>query len=132
MQVSNNSDNYLHIIRFFYQSTVNGIKVAVISGLQRRFRHIVPHQLYINCRNHKLALCVKHLIKSFPVVQVVDELLIGLWKMFHYSPKKFATLQEVQTSYGLTHLKLIKACSTRWLSHGKACIRLVERFVQVI
>lgn len=100
-------------------------------GLQRRFRHLVPHQIYINCRNHKLALCVKHLINKYPVIVKVDNVLIGVWKMFHYSQKKFALFKQVQESYGMKKLTLIRAAATRWLSHGRACIRLVDRYVQV-
>ena len=35
------------------------------SGLQRRFRHEVPHTKYINCRDHKLALVFVHLLPNF-------------------------------------------------------------------
>ena len=101
------------------------------TGLQRRFRHVVPHQIYINCRNHKLALCIKHLIKSFPVIDIIDGVLLGIWKLFHYSPKKYALFMTVQETYGLKHLPVIRAATTRWLSHGKACVRIIERFVQV-
>ncbi|WAR08290.1 ZMYM1-like protein [Mya arenaria] len=58
-------------------------------GLQRRFRHVVPHQIYINCRNHKLALCVIHLIKEYPAIEDVDNLLLSIWKLFHYSPRTY-------------------------------------------
>ena len=36
-----------------------------ISGLQRRFRHLVPHVKYINCRNHRLALVFVHLLPRY-------------------------------------------------------------------
>ena len=38
---------------------------AEISGLQRRIRHISPHNMYVNCRCHRLALCFKHLTDQF-------------------------------------------------------------------
>ena len=41
-------------------------------SLQKRFRHKVPHQIYITCRNHKLAMCVKHLISTYPVIDNID------------------------------------------------------------
>ncbi|XP_052264230.1 uncharacterized protein LOC127867223 [Dreissena polymorpha] len=93
-------------------------------GLQRQFRHIVSHQLYVNCRHHKQAITIKHLINDNPIVDQVDSLLLSVWKMFHYSPKKFATLQEIQATYGLPKLRRIHASATRWLSHGRACIGL--------
>lgn len=49
--------------------------------LQRRIRHESPFALYVNCRNHRLALCLVHLIKKYPVLQEIDSLLISLWKL---------------------------------------------------
>ena len=71
------------------------------TGLQRRFRHHMPFQLYINCRNHKLALCVKHMMGHFPVLQNIDSLLLSVWKLFHYSPQKYQIFMDVQEAYGL-------------------------------
>lgn len=47
------------------------------SGLQRRFRHKVPHAKYVNCRNHKLSLVFVHLLPKFKVLQDVDSLLLS-------------------------------------------------------
>ena len=35
-------------------------------GLQRLLKHSSPHAEYINCRNHRLALCFVLLLKEFP------------------------------------------------------------------
>ena len=61
------------------------------TGLQRRIRHYSPHNIYINCRNHRLALCLPHLMKKPEFAEMLldyDAVLFGTWKMFHYSPKK--------------------------------------------
>ena len=34
------------------------------NGLQRRIRNFSPFNIYINCRNHRLALCLPHLMKN--------------------------------------------------------------------
>lgn len=47
-------------------------------GLQRTFQHHMPYQIYINCRNHKLTLCVKHMMGAFPVLQDIDNLLLAV------------------------------------------------------
>ena len=109
-------------------NTMSGVN----KGVQRRFRHVVPHQIYINCRNHKLALCVKHLIKDFPILQDLDNLLIDIWKLFENSPQIFSVFEEVQQVYNMTKLTFIRAATTHWLSHGKACDRLLKRYVQVL
>ena len=93
--------------------------------------HHMPYQIYINCRNHKLALCIKHLIGAFPVPEYVESLMLTFSKMYHHRPKKHAILKEVQAAYGLKNLKMIRAAATGWLSHERACQRLMNRFVQV-
>lgn len=83
-------------------------------GLQRLFRHHVPCQLYVHCRNHRLALCIKHLIKDYPALAELDEVLIAVWKLFHYSPQRFGILEKVQETYNLPKLTFIKAVTTRY------------------
>lgn len=103
-----------------------------VSGLQRRMRHLSPMCLYINCRNHRLALCLKHLMKQYPLLVEADSLLLAIWKMFHYSPRKFEVFRNIQALYGENQMTLIRAATTRWLSHGKASIRLIEKYQPVL
>lgn len=49
---------------------------------------------------------------EFAVLQEVDSVLLGLWKVFEYSPNKFSVFKEVQTTYGNKSLKLIRAATT--------------------
>ncbi|XP_052245734.1 uncharacterized protein LOC127854716 [Dreissena polymorpha] len=99
-----------------------------VSGLQRRIRHLSPICLYMNCRNHRLALCLKHLMKNYPVLVDADALLLAIWKLFHYSPQRFQVLKAIQEAYGDEKLTLIRAATTRWLSHGNACVRFIDRY----
>lgn len=96
-------------------------------GLQRRIRHESPFALYVNCRNHRLALCLVHLIKKYPVLQEIDSLLISLWKLFEFSPQKMAVFKNIQSVYGKEPLTFLRAATTRWLSHLHACSRFVSR-----
>ena len=98
------------------------------SGLQRRFRHEVPHSKYVNCRNHKLALVFVHLLPNFKPLQNVDSVLLSSWKMMKYSTVKNAVFGEAQETFGKKRRKLLKAAATRWLSHDKASKRLVSRY----
>ena len=79
--------------------------------------------IYMNCRNHRLALVLVHMMKCFPFIANVDSVLEGLWKLFHYSPQKNEVLKEA---------KIVEVSTTRWLTHGEGCIRLLERFSQVL
>ena len=85
------------------------------AGVQRRLRNISPTAIYMNCRCHKLALCLVHLLKDakFRVLVEVDSILLGLWKLFHFSPRKFGIFSHVQEAYGKAPLHLIKAATTR-------------------
>ena len=45
---------------------------------------------------------------------------MSVWKMFHYSPKKFSALKEMQAFINLPQLKMIKPSDTRWLAHDRS------------
>ena len=77
-------------------------------------------------------MCFKHLITQFPWLQTVDALLLGLWKAFHYSSLNRHIFTTLQQTYGLKALQLVKAAATRWLSHGAACRRCRERYVELV
>ena len=61
-----------------------------------------------------------------------NSLLLGLWKLFRYSPKRGSVFEKVQIAYQKKSLKILKACTTRWLSHGTACKRVLERFEELL
>ena len=101
-------------------------------GLQRRIRHLAPYIIYLNCSNHCLALCLVHLIKKYDILLSLDKLLVSVWKHFKYSSLMQALLEEVQKSMGQKPLKILKACTTRWLTHGETCNCIVSRFESLI
>ena len=49
-----------------------------------------------------------------------------------HSNVKSAIFEEVQDAYGLKSLKLVKAVVTRWLSHGKAVERVLDRYETLV
>ena len=59
---------------------------------------------------------------------MIDSLLLGLWKAFHFSTKNRYILNEIQIVYGVKTLNVIKATVICWLSHGAACKRTQERY----
>lgn len=79
-----------------------------------------------------MALCLVHLLKEYPLLQEVDSTLLGLWKLFEYSPKKLCVFKRVQEVYGQKPLVLIRAATTRWLTHLHACLRVCERFGSIV
>ena len=101
-------------------------------GLQHLICHIAPHSQYLNCRNHRLALCLVHLIARYRKLLELDGVLFSLWKMLRYSPIKQAIFEQAQEGSNLKPLKVLKACTTRWLTHGESCIRIISRFHPLI
>ena len=63
-------------------------------GLQRRIRYVLPFAVYMNCRNHRLALCLVHLLKSYSELESLDKLLLSLWKLFEYNSVKQAVFRK--------------------------------------
>ncbi|XP_053392551.1 uncharacterized protein LOC123566599 [Mercenaria mercenaria] len=109
-------------------NTMSGVQ----KGVQRRVQHVSPFSVYINCRNHRLALCLAHLIKRFPLLQDVDTTLLSLWKLFEFSPQKLAVFKHIQAVYGKDPLTITRAAATRWLSHLQASARFISRYVCIL
>ena len=57
-------------------------------ALQLLIRHASLYAQYLNFKNHRLALCLVHLIPKYQKLTELDGLLISLWKTFKYSSKK--------------------------------------------
>ena len=49
-----------------------------------------------------------------------------------YSTIKKEVYNDMQRVYALTPLKVIKACTTGWLTHDKACWRIILRFEPLV
>ena len=101
------------------------------TGLERRIRFYSLFNIYINFRNHRLAFCLPHLMKNVYFVELLmdyDSLLLGIWKMFHFSSKTGAVLEHVQSIHGKRPLKIFKAAVIRWLTHERASQRILDCF----
>ena len=86
----------------------------------------------MNCWNPRLALCLKHLMKEYPFLVEADSVLLSMWKLFEFSPQRFAVFKSVQKAYGMEQIALPRAAITRWLSHGMACIGFIDRYQAVV
>ena len=102
------------------------------NGLKSRIGEIVPHFIYLHCRNHRLALCFAHLIPEFKEFENFGGLLLNLYLLLKNSNVKQSMFEEVQQAYNLSSLKLIKAAVTRWLSHGQAGQRVLDRYEALV
>ena len=96
-------------------ATFSGTK----NGVQIHIRTLAPRALFVHCRVHVLQLCCISAASCLPNLKKVFATLMPVWKMFHYSPKKFSALKEMQTLVNHPQLKMIKPSDTRWLAHDR-------------
>ena len=108
-------------------STMAGIYNGV-----RAYLEVCGFLIYIHCRNHRLTLCFKHLVPKYEDFVIFDSLLLNLFLLLKNSNVKSNIFEEVQNTYGFKMLKLIKVVITRWLSHGRAAERVLERYEPLI
>ena len=60
-----------------------------------------------------------------------DTLLLGLWKIFHFSPKLSSILESFQVIYG-KKLKNFKSSCYCWLTHGRALERVLDCLLEIL
>ena len=73
-----------------------------------------------------------HLIPWHKPFKNFDGLLLNLYLLLKNSSAKTSIFNEIQQSYNQPSLKLIKAATTRWLSHGRAAQRILDRYQALV
>lgn len=71
-------------------------------------------------------------VPEYSVIMEVDSTLLSLWKLFHFSPQRNAVFLSIQEVYGQTPLIINRAATTRWMSHLKACERVMQRYIALL
>ena len=102
------------------------------AGLKQLLAAATYHFVYIHCRNHRLAFYSAHLIPKLPDFENFDSLLLNLYLLMKNSSVKKSIFEEIQQAYELPSLKLIKAAVTRWVSHGQAGKRVLNRYETLV
>ena len=97
-------------------------------GLQRRIRHTSTHSIYIN--DHRLALCLKHMIPRYHTLVELDGMLLSIWKLLHYCFIQQATFEQTQAMAEVQPMKIIKACTT--CEACEATSRVISRFELIL
>ena len=101
-------------------------------GIKNHLESSTPHFTYIHCINHGLTLCFAHLIPQYKVFENFDSLLLNSSLSMKNSSVKQAIFEEGQSVYELISLKFNKAAVTRWLSHGKAVQRVLDKYEALV
>ena len=91
------------------------------NSLSQKLTEQCPATYTAHCHAHRLALACTDTVKELQHIQDCERGLVQTWKYFSRSPLKTAKLHEIQAAgVDSSKRKLVKACRTRWLSHGEA------------
>ena len=86
--------------------------------------------LYIFGVSHRLELTLKDVLKGTPFDDI-DEMLLQMYYLYEYPPKKFRELQEIYDKYkdilefDEGGLKPLRASGTRWITYKVEAMKLV-------
>ena len=105
------------------------------NSLSQKLTEQNPITYTVHCYAHRLALACTDTVKELSHIRDCERGLVQTWRYFSMSPIKTAKLKEVQASNvespNVPRRKLVKACRTRWLSHGEAVFALKTEFSSV-
>ena len=101
---------------------------GVYAGFKNYFEYHNPFHLHQSCSSHALALIPKHKITEsrFKVVASADKIMVTLYKHCSNGSLRTAIFENCQLMFENKALKLVCPSSTRWLSHEKCFVRILE------
>ncbi|WAR26673.1 EOGT-like protein, partial [Mya arenaria] len=102
------------------------------TGVATRLKAIKPGLVTVHCHNHRLALAAKDSFESITLMRDTDDLLNHVFKYYHYSANKTASLQKIQTMLEEKGKTIKQAGHTRWLSHKAAVTSLRDCYKAVL
>ena len=85
-----------------------------------------PQILSIHCINHRLALGTSQAAAEVPYLVKFQEILVNIFKFYHYSATRQNALAEIQSVLNGSQLKFKEPKSVRWLIHALA-INAIKR-----
>ena len=85
------------------------------SGVYALLKHEIPHIIKAHCTAHRLELSFADTLSAVPILQEAKEMLQGLWKQYHYSPKAVRELKEIAESMEGSSLQ---GCESKWYKMG--------------
>ena len=88
-------------------------------------RQEVPHLIDFHCLPHHLELALLEMQRSCKLVETVYEVLLLIWKTYHYSPKSTRELEAVGTELGVNVLTPTQVSGTRWLPHISRALKVM-------
>ena len=100
------------------------VMVGRKTGVATRLKRNNSSMLSIHCINHRLALGA-----SGKYLHKFNEILVGIFKFYHYGSVRQHALKEIHAICKDPVLKFKEPKSVRWLSHRKA-VEAIRRSLQ--
>ena len=141
------ADGILHAIGngFNYASVVNwkdglvgfgsdgaSVMMGRQNGVLKKIKDDVPHLIEMHCVAHRLELAILDAFKGESILTELKDLLQGIYKHYHYSPKALRELNELAQVLELSVLKPVSVLDTRWTPHLHRALKVfLENFTVI-
>ena len=110
-----------------YASDTASVMVGRRNSVLSRIKEKQPSIFSLGCVCHLAALCAVAALKKMPIS--VDDLLIDIAYHFKYSAKRWTEYQQIQGEFSeIQPLKILKHCTTRWLSLERCIKRVIDQW----
>ncbi|KAJ8332554.1 hypothetical protein SKAU_G00423430 [Synaphobranchus kaupii] len=103
------------------------VMVGRRGGVSTLLRQEIPHLINIRCLGHGLELAAMETISQHANMKKVTDLLRGLYKQYHYSPKAWRELRELVEILNIKIWKPANLGGTRWLPHIEKALNTLMR-----
>lgn len=122
LQAIDNGFNYANVINWKDGLVGFGADGASVmmgrqNGVLKKIKDDVPHLIEMHCVAHKLELGILDAFKDESILTELKDLLQGIYKHYHYSPKALRELNELAQVLELSVLKPVSLLGTRWTPH---------------
>ena len=111
----------------FYSDSAS-VMVGRRNSVLSRVLNEQPQVFSLGCICHLAALCAAAGLKALPVS--IDNLLIDMFYHFKHSSKRVHEFKEILADFSdIAPMRVLKHCTTRWLSLDRAVERLIAMIV---
>ena len=83
------------------------------NGVLKKIKDDVPHLIEMHCVAHRLELVILDAFKGESILTELNDLLQGIYKHYHYSPKALREPNELAQVLELSVLKAVSVLGTR-------------------
>ena len=115
-----------------FGSDGDSVYVGRLNGVVAKLHVEIPWLLGEHCIAHRLELSVLDALKYEEQLKNVQEMLQGLYKHYHYSPKALRELKELAQLLDEKINKPVKLRGTRWLPHMSWALTVMIKSFSVI